>query len=174
MMVRSFSLRAVNEFGLGESDAAERLGELTARDRHPLIGTTASESIVSAAHTRRVAPGEIEPLIEADCMEIQQRWWPYAFSRDGETLEEVIGKLLREHGRTLATAESCTGGWLGKRLVDVAGSSAYYLGGWVTYSNEMKVQMLGVPMELIEQHGAVSREVAESDGHLRAGAIRGG
>jgi len=152
----------VNEFGLGESDAAERLGELTSRDREPLIGTTASESIVSArirAHGRR---DEIEPLIESDCMEIQQRWWPYAFSRNDRSLEEAVGDLLAERHRTLATAESCTGGWLGKRLVDVAGSSAYYLGGWVTYSNEMKTQMLGVPTALIKTHGAVSSEVAES------------
>lgn len=152
----------VNEFGLGESDAAERLLEMTSRDRRPLIGTTASESIVSARIRARGVRSEIEPLIESDCIEIQQRWWPYAFGRDDETLEEVIGALLTERGRTLATAESCTGGWLGKRLVDVAGSSAFYIGGWVTYSNEMKEQMLSVPMELIDRHGAVSREVAET------------
>lgn len=152
----------VNEFGIGESDAAERLGELTARDRHPLIGTTASDSIVSARIRARGRRDEIEPLIEADCMEIQQRWWPYAFSRDETALEEVVGMLLRERHRTVATAESCTGGWLGKQLIDVPGSSAYYLGGWVTYTNEMKALMLGVPTELIQQHGAVSREVAET------------
>jgi nicotinamide-nucleotide amidase len=150
----------IHEFGMGESVAAKRLGGLTDRSRHPLIGTTVSDLIVTARIRARGRREEIEPLVEADCMEIQQRWWPYAFGRDDETLSLVIARLLLERGRTLATAESCTGGWLGKMIVDLAGSSAYYRGGWVTYSNEMKASQLGVPMDLIEREGAVSSEVA--------------
>jgi PncC family amidohydrolase len=67
-----------------------------------------------------------------------------------------------ERGRTIATAESCTGGLIAKRLTDVSGSSAYFLQGFITYSNEAKSKQLSVPPELIEAHGAVSREVAEA------------
>ena len=79
---------------------------------------------------------------------------------DDETLEGNLGRRLREKKLTLATAESCTGGLIGHRLTNIAGSSDYFLEGAVTYSNESKVKRLGVDPELIQQRGAVSREVA--------------
>lgn len=84
------------------------------------------------------------------------------FSTDGSTMEEVIGRLLRERRATLATAESCTGGLISMRITEVPGSSEYYMQGAVTYSNEAKIRMLGVPKEVIEAHGAVSAETAEA------------
>jgi nicotinamide-nucleotide amidase len=84
------------------------------------------------------------------------------FSTDGSTMEEVIGRLLRERRATLATAESCTGGLISMRITEVPGSSEYYMQGAVTYSNEAKIRMLGVPKEVIEEHGAVSAETAEA------------
>jgi len=77
-------------------------------------------------------------------------------------LPEVVGKLLRKRKMTLATAESCTGGLIGKLLTDAAGSSDYYLGGWITYSNESKMRDLGVPKELLETYGAVSEPAAKA------------
>ncbi|MDD4734934.1 MAG: CinA family nicotinamide mononucleotide deamidase-related protein [Kiritimatiellae bacterium] len=76
------------------------------------------------------------------------------------TLEEVVGGLLQAQGATLATAESCTGGLLGDRITGVPGSSAYYLGGMIAYANEVKLNLLNVERDLIEQYGAVSAEVA--------------
>jgi nicotinamide-nucleotide amidase len=84
------------------------------------------------------------------------------FSTTGEEMEEVIGKLLLERGKTLSVAESCTGGLIGERITNVSGSSEYFIEGAVTYSNGAKIRTLNVPPELIEYHGAVSAEVAEA------------
>jgi nicotinamide-nucleotide amidase len=96
------------------------------------------------------------------------------FSADGATIDEIVAGLLA--GRTIATAESCTGGLMAGRLTDLAGSSAYVLGGLVVYSNAAKVALAGVAPELIERHGAVSPEVADAlaDGaRARVGADLG-
>ena len=82
------------------------------------------------------------------------------FGRDGESLASVVGAMLAERGLMLATAESCTGGLLGARVTDVAGSSAWYAGGFVTYENARKVADLGVRAETLRDHGAVSHETA--------------
>lgn len=84
------------------------------------------------------------------------------FALNGELMEEVVGKLLKENGKTLAVAESCTGGLIGERLTDVAGSSAYFMQGVIAYANEAKINTLKVAPEIIEKHGAVSAEVAEA------------
>jgi len=83
-----------------------------------------------------------------------------AFSRDGQTLEEVVGALLVERGLRIAVAESCTGGLIASRLTDVPGSSRYVMSGVVAYANDEKTRLLGVPAALIAQHGAVSEPVA--------------
>lgn len=75
-------------------------------------------------------------------------------------LATELGSLLDAGGRTVTAAESCTGGWIAKAITDIAGSSAWFGAGFVTYSNAAKTQMLGVPAELIESHGAVSQPVA--------------
>ncbi|HTS11465.1 MAG TPA: competence/damage-inducible protein A [Candidatus Limnocylindrales bacterium] len=82
------------------------------------------------------------------------------FSTAGESIEEVVARVLMENRATIAVAESCTGGMLAERLTNVPGSSSYFLGGVVCYSNEMKTSMVGVPKELIDAKGAVSPEVA--------------
>ncbi|PWT93246.1 MAG: competence/damage-inducible protein A, partial [Acidobacteria bacterium] len=79
-----------------------------------------------------------------------------------ETLEEVVGRFLKKSGKTLATAESCTGGMLGHRITQVPGSSAYYNRGAIVYSNQAKTEMLKIPSSLIEQNGAVSEPVAKA------------
>jgi nicotinamide-nucleotide amidase len=82
------------------------------------------------------------------------------FSRNGESLEQIVGYWLQMRGATLAVAESCTGGLLAERITSISGSSRYFLGGAVVYSNTLKTEFAGVPAEMIERHGAVSREVA--------------
>jgi nicotinamide-nucleotide amidase len=93
---------------------------------------------------------------------IRARLGDRVFGRDEDRLEEVVGRLLRDGGQTIAVAESCTGGLVCHRLTNVPGSSAYLLRGAVVYSNEAKVAMLGVPADMLTRHGAVSRPVAEA------------
>ena len=93
----------------------------------------------------------------------------YLVSGDEESMEEVIVHLLSERRETVATAESCTGGLLASRLTNVPGASAVFLEGFITYSNESKVELLGVPAELLSSHGAVSEQVVRS---MAEGALR--
>ncbi|MGA8761911.1 MAG: competence/damage-inducible protein A [Candidatus Sulfotelmatobacter sp.] len=84
----------------------------------------------------------------------------HVFSRNGESLEQIVGYWLQMRNATLAVAESCTGGMLGERITSIGGSSRYFKGGAIVYSNELKTELAGVPADMIERHGAVSREVA--------------
>src|SRR5208282_3687049 len=98
------------------------------------------------------------------------------YSSQGEFLEQIVLYYLEMRGATLATAESCTGGMLAERLTGISGSSRSYLGGAVVYSNDLKMAFAGVPAYVIEEHGAVSREVAEAlaEGiRIRTGATIG-
>lgn len=159
----------VREYGMGESDAAERLGGMMGRDRNPLVGTTASDSIVTARIRGRGDAETVKSQVAAVADDVERLWTPYAFGRGEVSLVDAVATLIAEAGLTLATAESCTGGWLGKLIVDRAGSSEFYLGGIIAYSNALKTSLLGVPADLIERHGAVSREVAIA---MAEGAIR--
>jgi nicotinamide-nucleotide amidase len=82
------------------------------------------------------------------------------YSRNGESLEQIVGYWLQMRNATVAVAESCTGGLLGERITSVSGSSRYFAGGAIVYSNAVKTDLAGVPADMIERHGAVSREVA--------------
>ncbi|MBU2438537.1 MAG: competence/damage-inducible protein A [Acidobacteria bacterium] len=93
---------------------------------------------------------------------ISRRLGENVFSTAGESLEEVVGTLLRARKETLAAAESCTGGLLSHRLTNIPGSSDYFLMGAVTYSNSAKIALLDIPAQLIERHGAVSLPVASA------------
>jgi PncC family amidohydrolase len=92
---------------------------------------------------------------DEDLREAESRLGRLVYSK-GESMEEVVGRLLRGRGFTLSVAESCTGGLLAARIVNVPGSSAYFLGGVVVYSNELKVKLLGVKEETLRSFGAVS------------------
>src|SRR6201988_1841478 len=82
------------------------------------------------------------------------------YSRNGESLDQIVGYWLQMRNATVAVAESCTGGLLAERITSISGSSRYFLGGAVVYSNQVKTELAGVPADMIERHGAVSREVA--------------
>ncbi|MFI4861656.1 MAG: competence/damage-inducible protein A [Phycisphaerales bacterium JB063] len=164
----------VNTFGSGESDIAERLGPLMARDRNPVVGTTVSNGIVSVRVRAEYADVDVaQRELEATTAEVERHAGALAFGRDDATLQSaLLGELLARK-LTVATAESCTGGMIASMLTDVPGSSAAVLGGWVTYANAMKVSQLGVPAETIETHGAVSEPVVRAMAHgalERAGA----
>ena len=146
--------------GIGESALAEKVQDLLdASD--PTVAPLAGQGKVRLRVTARAASlEEAEKRIEPVAEEILNRLKKYYFGEDDETLEGVVGRLLTEKGATLALAESCTGGLLAKRLTDRGGSSAYFVEGLVTYSNEAKERLLGVPHELLVEHGAVSEPVA--------------
>ena len=108
------------------------------------------------ANSREQAEASVASLAE----DLEEELGDFVFSRAGESLEQVIGYLLQLRNGTLATAESCTGGLLAQRITSVSGSSKYFVGGAVVYSNELKSGFADVPAELIDKHGAVSQEVA--------------
>jgi nicotinamide-nucleotide amidase len=146
--------------GIGESAVAEKVQEfLDATD--PTVAPLAGQGrvrlrITTRAATEKEAQEKIAPVEK----EMIARLSEYYFGEDDETLESAVGRLLQERGATLVLAESCTGGLLAKRLTDMPGSSAYFQEGLVTYSNESKERLLGVPHDLIVEHGAVSEPVA--------------
>lgn len=150
--------------GLGESAVDEAIAPI-----YKLYEKTVDTSIlfnkseIEVQLTAKTASeAEAEKLLEEISAKIIEKLGVAVFSTNGELMEEVIGKLLREKKKTLSVAESCTGGLIGERLTDVAGSSAYFIQGVVAYANAAKINTLKVAPELIEKHGAVSAEVAEA------------
>lgn len=111
-----------------------------------------------------------DAALDAAAETLERALAPAAYSRDGRALEEVVGGLLADRGLTIAAAESCTGGLVMARLTDVPGSSRWVRGAVVAYDNQVKVDTLRVPRDLIDQHGAVSEPVARAmaDGVIRA------
>jgi nicotinamide-nucleotide amidase len=109
---------------------------------------------------RKDSQPEAEARVEELGDKIEDELGDAIFSRKGETIEQIVSYLLQMRSMTLAVAESCTGGLLAERITSLSGSSRYFLGGAVVYSNELKTQFANVPKGLINQHGAVSREVA--------------
>jgi nicotinamide-nucleotide amidase len=150
-------------FGTGESQIGAMLADLMQTGRNPAIGTTASEGVIGV---RLWATGDLpeaaRQLLQESATEVRRRLGVLVFGEGDQTLAEVVGGLLRKRGKTLALAESCTGGWMAKAITDVAGSSDYFLRGYVTYANQAKTEVLDVAAELIALHGAVSSEVAEA------------
>jgi nicotinamide-nucleotide amidase len=146
--------------GIGESALAEQVQDfLNATD--PTVAPLAGQGKVRLRITTRAATQEeAEEKIAPVEKEILSRLGDYYFGEDDETLESAVGRLLKERGESLALAESCTGGLLAKRLTDIAGSSAYFKEGLITYSNGSKERWLGVPHEMLLEHGAVSEPVA--------------
>jgi nicotinamide-nucleotide amidase len=109
---------------------------------------------------RKESQADAEARVEELAGKIEDELGDAIFSRKGETIEQIVSYLLQMRGMTLAAAESCTGGLLSERITSLSGSSRYFLGGAVVYSNELKTQFANVPKALIDKHGAVSREVA--------------
>jgi nicotinamide-nucleotide amidase len=109
---------------------------------------------------RKDSQAEADARVEELAEKIEDELGDSIFSRKGETIEQIISYLLQMREMTLAVAESCTGGLLAERITSIGGSSRYFLGGAVVYSNELKTQFANVPKALIDKYGAVSREVA--------------
>lgn len=154
--------RIVRVFGLGEGNVAEMIGDLCACP-NPTAATYAKEGEMFVRVTARAESGEAasamcEPVVE----ELRRRLGSFVYGIDVESLEEAVVRELAARKLTIATAESCTGGLLAKRLTDIPGASDVFHMGCVTYANEIKTLLLGVPEETLRQYGAVSPQTAEA------------
>lgn len=147
--------------GIGESMLAERISDWESKlPDHIKLAYLPQPGIVrlrlSATGTKKK---ELEDGIRNQCQELDTIIPEIIFGHDDITLEEVVGKLLLSAGRTLSTAESCTGGYIAHLITSIAGSSGYFKGSIVSYSNDIKIDQLGVDPIVIDEKGAVSREV---------------
>jgi nicotinamide-nucleotide amidase len=146
---------------MGESDCDARVAPIYTR--HPDVQTTilaGPGEIELHLRARADSLEEAQRRVDQLADEIEDALGEFLFSTRGESLEQIVGYYLQMRGATLAIAESCTGGLLGERITSVSGSSRYFLGGAIVYSNDMKTLFANVPPLLLAQHGAVSAEVA--------------
>ena len=156
----TFSLRIAL---LPESEVDERIAPIYSPE--PQVMTTilaAPGDIQVHLKARAESEEEARAIAEALGRKVDAELGDAVFSHANEVLEEAVGRLLRERGQTLAAAESCTGGLLAEKITAFPGSSDYFTGSFVTYTNEAKTNWLGVDAALIERHGAVSAETAEA------------
>jgi nicotinamide-nucleotide amidase len=149
--------------GMGESDIVEHIQS----DLEAMAGLDLGYCIGRGDVDVRLAGGSA--VVERGATLVRERIGDYIVSEDRRIVEEVCVALLAERGEWIATAESCTGGMIANRLTDVSGASAVFGHGFVTYANDAKTQNVGVPADLIAEHGAVSEPVARAmvEGCLR-------
>lgn len=148
--------------GIGESAVDDRLEDLFAGE-DPTVAPYAKLGEVHLRLTTRADdPAAAARRLDRVEDEIRRRLGRFIYGRDEETLSEVVGRHLKERGWRLALAESCTAGLAGKRVTEAPGSSDYFVGAAVTYSNELKERLLGVPAKVLAERGAVSAETAEA------------
>ena len=155
--------RTFHVYGMGESHIDHRLVGLTEGFPEATVHfrTAAPENHVKVV-VRTGDHGKSQALLEQIDHELRKRIGQGVYGVDGETFPMVVGRTLREASATLALAESCTGGYAGQLITSEPGSSDVFLGGVMAYSNELKTATLGVPAELIAEHGAVSEPCARA------------
>ena len=152
--------RVLHTCGISESGVNQAIQDILRRDE-PVVGLTVKETGVDIRIISHQTSGEqAQLLVDRTDAAIREKLGDAVYSTDGQAMEEVVGALLKQRRLTIAVAESCTGGLIGALITNIAGSSEYFERGVVTYSNAAKSELLGVPVELIARHGAVSSEVA--------------
>jgi nicotinamide-nucleotide amidase len=157
-VIRSRTLRTT---GIAESALADLLGSLAAGvDGIPLAFLPSVESVDLRLTVRGVTAGEADSMLEQAALKLRNTAGQYVYGEEGADLAEVVLSQCRRQGLRIAVAESCTGGMLGARLTAVPGSSDVFAGGVIAYDNSVKRDVLGVSNADLEQHGAVSEEVA--------------
>ena len=155
--------RVLHTFGVGESMLETKLDDLVLAQNNPTLAFLVRPTGVIIRITAKAENEEAaRRLIEPTEKEIRARLGDLVYGVDDETMEAVVGRELASHGFTVATAESCTGGLVASRLTDVAGSSEYVKGGVVSYTDEVKAEVLGVSRALLVREGAVSEAVARA------------
>jgi nicotinamide-nucleotide amidase len=155
--------RVYKVVGLPESEVDKRAAAVYKAFENPTTTILAKPGAIEI-HLRARAPSDAEAdaLLAELGDQIELALGEYIFSTHGESLEEVVGMYLVMRQKTLAVAESCSGGLLAERLTHNSGSSDFFLGGAICYSNALKTKLVGVPPTLIEEHGAVSQPVAQA------------
>ncbi|HUK91236.1 MAG TPA: competence/damage-inducible protein A [Blastocatellia bacterium] len=157
------STRTLKVTGLGESTLDDLISPIYKEYSNPTTTILFTDSDLEIHLTAQAeTSGRAEELVDELADKLVDKLGANLYSADGESIEEVIGMRLTMKGYTIATAESVTGGLIAERITRVPGSSQYFLGSVVSYSPEVKTQLLGVPRELIESRGVVSGEVAEA------------
>jgi nicotinamide-nucleotide amidase len=148
---------------MGESDLDHLIAPVYTKYQNPVTTILAAAGDIQI-HLRAQCETEAEAdaLLTEVAGPMELLLGDRIYSRNGDPLETVVGELLFNNHATLSVAESATGGMLGERITTAPGSSEYFRGGFITYTDAMKTSLLGVPAELIEKHGAVSREVADA------------
>ena len=150
-------------FGLGESPMEELMREKMSRMENPSLATYAKPSEVRLRATAKAESVEdAEAMLAPVVKDVTDFLGDYVYGVDVSSLEETCFRLLKEKGLTLATAESCTGGRVAERITALPGVSAVYRGGVVSYWTSVKADVLGVPQETLDAHGAVSEETARA------------
>ena len=150
-------------FGLGESPMEELMREKMSRMENPSLATYAKPSEVRLRATAKAESVEAaEAMLSPVVKDVTDFLGDYVYGVDVASLEDVCFRLLKEKGLTFATAESCTGGRVAERMTALPGVSAVYRGGVVSYWTSVKADVLGVPADILEAHGAVSEETARA------------
>jgi nicotinamide-nucleotide amidase len=147
---------------VGESSLDDELKDIAASGDVSLGFRTAFPDNYLRPLARAASAEQAEARLDQICDAIRERLGPLVYGEDEQSLDAVVGQMLAERGMTIAVAESCTGGLIAKRITDNPGSSAYFAGGVVAYSNAAKSDLLGVPAAALEAHGAVSDPVARA------------
>jgi nicotinamide-nucleotide amidase len=157
-----FKTETLKVFGLGESRIAELIKDIVERDEDIRIGFLPNfpENYINIT-AKGKNDNEVCSKVSEVADEIAKRLGDYVFGKDGQTIEGVVGDLLRSNGDTIALAESCTGGLISRRLTDIPGSSDYLKRAVVAYDNQTKIDLLHVPKRMLDEFGAVSGEVAK-------------
>jgi nicotinamide-nucleotide amidase len=155
--------KTIRVVGMGESMMEEKVIDLIQNQTNPTIAPYAGQGEACLRLTAKSrSKSENLRLLDSLQATVAERLGPFIYGYDNDNLETVIGRLLQAKGWHLAVAESCTGGLIGHRITNVPGSSAYYLGGINSYSNQFKMELLGVPETTLREHGAVSPETAQA------------
>jgi nicotinamide-nucleotide amidase len=154
------TVRRLRVFGLPEASLDRALGRMMDPESEPALGLTARGAVHTITIVSRRPAAVAEPAVREVEARIRGLLGDLVLGRDEDTLESAVARELTRTGLTLAVAESCTGGLVTARLIDVPGISAHLLEGVVTYANEAKVRRLGVAPGTLEAHGAVSAETA--------------
>jgi len=154
--------RLLRTFGMGESTLDAELADVAASGEVVLGFRTSFPDNYLRPVARAATAAQADALLDRVCEAIRARLGALVYGEGEETLEQVVGQLLRERGVRVAVAESCTGGLIGEKLTDVPGSSDYFVGGVIAYADAAKRDLLGVSEALLAAHGAVSEPVARA------------
>ncbi|MFL2935158.1 MAG: competence/damage-inducible protein A [Myxococcota bacterium] len=154
--------RMLRTFGMGESTLEKELSGIARDGDVELAFRTSFPDNFLRVMARGSSIEEADRKIDSVAKQIRERLGDLIYGEGTDPMEAVVGRLLTEGGQTVAVAESCTGGGIAQKLTAIPGSSGYFLGGVVAYSNEVKKSLLGVPGALLEEHGAVSAPVAQA------------